>query len=71
MNPSEKAKWLIEEMKGGCCRCPNDSKYAAITCVDEILSAFEEAKKEGVYFGDHMLIYHYWQQVKKHIETHD
>lgn len=41
MSPSEKANWLLEEMKGGCCCCPNDSKLAAITCVNEVVQALK------------------------------
>lgn len=68
MSPEEKAKWLIEEMKGGCCRCPQDSKYAAITCCDEIIQEISGLPEmpDGWSVGS---IKEYWQQVKQEIET--
>jgi len=56
MTPADKAKYLIEEMKGGCCRCPHDSKDAALTCCDEIIQQVDSYRIE------------YWQQVKEEIQ---
>lgn len=72
MTPLEKAKYLIEEMKGGCCRCPHDSKEAALTCCDEVIAALiSEVLVDGpepfVYYPNTDKI-EYWQQVKKEIE---
>lgn len=60
MSPEEKAKWLIEEMKGGCCRCPQDSKEAALTCCQEILSVLDKFKWSNNAVEEAQ----YWEHVK-------
>lgn len=62
----EKAKYLIEEMKGECCRCPHDSKLAAIICCDEVIKSHEEAKDDGNLKWKWAIIF--WKSVKIEIE---
>jgi hypothetical protein len=68
MTPEDKAKELIGKMEGGCCRCPNDAKEAALTCCDEIIGAiypFIHEESSAPYFEQ----LEYWQQVKQHIQS--
>jgi hypothetical protein len=61
MTPAEKAKWLVQEMKGGCCRCPHDSKEAALICCDEVLQSLLDNSTSTEP-------YNFWQQVKTEIQ---
>lgn len=75
MTPAEKAKYLLEEMRGGCCRCPYDSKEGALTCCNEIIDSYRRAIKDSDLYQHHPSIdlsaqdsIKYWQQVKAKIE---
>ena len=63
MTPEEKAKELVNKMIGGCCRCPIDSKEAALTCCDEII---EELEPDDLFkrYNERAT---YWRDVKEEI----
>lgn len=67
-----KARELIERMKGGCCRCPHDSKDAAEECIDEIITAL--SGKEILIDSEWPRVINpneeqieYWTKVKQHL----
>lgn len=62
MAPEEKANELVEKMKGGCCKCPFDSKEAALTCCDEVMKALP------MYTGNLNPTWKYWSDVKDQIQ---
>jgi len=52
MDPSEKAKYLIETLAGGCCKCPTDSKEAALILCAEVIEALKIAGARELVVDD-------------------
>lgn len=59
---------LVERMKGGCCRCPHDSKSAAEECCEIVIEIIDK-QLESSTTDEFLDLKRYWENLKQKIES--